>query len=468
MKRKKVLLFAGLVALVAGYAVYDFEQERRSEELKEEESRLVYLKSEQINYLEFDSKNGKMVLEKTVDGWNLVSPLKDSATNAKVEDFIQALTTEKSKEVVEASSEKPLDLAAFGLDQPVGTIVIKDNLGDSRRISVGSVKNFQGDAYVRIDDRNEVSISSSTWFAKADKKVGDFRDLRLLRAPAAKIQSFKITKGAETFTVASKDGNWIYVENPQIKLDQNRVRGFITALNNTEAIEVILDKDITKADLQGWNFVTPAWKVFVDLGEGKFWQGSVAQGNDKIHRAYVSDPAFVFKISPTEQSRFTEFDLDSFRDRSEPFAFDDKKAKAIEIKTDLKTFQLTKSKEKPDSLEQWRLAQEVPGFSLNQDKVIDFVNKLPTLQVRDFTGLKTHPSLDKAARTATLKTETNEIIFSITIGNASKFKEKDGLMTTVYYTKTDKYPYVFTLSEEDYLSLKLEEILKSEKKEERP
>lgn len=459
MKQKKIFLFAGIVALVASYAVFEYQQEQQIQVRKEDQSRLVFLKPDQINYLEFDTKNGKFTIEKTVDGWNIVSPFKDAANSVTVDQFIQALTTEKSKDVVVGPEQKEVDLSKFGLDQPLGTIVLKDNLGDSRAISVGTVKNYQGDAYVRVDKRNEVSVSSSTWFAKIEKKVGDFRDLRLLRFPATQIESFKVSKGKESFRISSKEGVWVSIEHPEMKLDQNRVRGFLTALSTTEGIEVILEKSVPKSQFQSWGFANPIWTADVTLSEGKNWQASLAKpSKDNIHRIFISNPEFVFKIAPSDQATLLSFDFDSFRDRFEPFLFDSNKVKKIEIKTDLKSFVLEKKKENSGALETWKLETEIPGFSFNQDALIDFVNKLPTLSVHDFTSLKSHPSLEKSAKSIVVKDEAGNSLFAMDVG----------VVGNVYYVKTNKYPYVFSISEEEYRGLKLEQILGQNAKKESP
>src|SRR5690348_6889968 len=99
MKLKGRTILVLCLLLFGGYALYDFQQDKKKEEINMEEVRLLTVNFEQINFVEVQKDDSKIVLERSVDGWNLTSPIKDLADNSAVDDFIKNTVPERVIEV---------------------------------------------------------------------------------------------------------------------------------------------------------------------------------------------------------------------------------------------------------------------------------------------------------------------------------------------------------------------------------
>lgn len=427
MRDKKFRLFAIAVIAVVGFAIYDYKSTQKQEKQKQEQSFLLEQKPEQVEKIKIQSKTESIELERTKDGWQLVAPVKELADQKAAQDFLDGIAGEKSTEV--AIEDQEINLSDFGLDSPLGTITLTSNSGESTAFTVGTRKNFEGDAFVRKNQESKIRVASSTWFPKFEKRAFDFRDKRLMKFPPAAIESVQIQRNGEKFQLVKKENDWIIQGKPDWKLDQNKVRELLTKLSQTEALEYIAEGDAKPAELQKWGLQSPRLKMTVQLKDQKTWQASFAAGSDKVHRAHTSVPNQVMKISPTDSDQFFSMTADSFRDRAEPFRFDKSRVKEIEL----------------------HLSGNSRVLKAEEDKAQQILKALRDLKVTDFKeapqGFWSHSIVLKG---------DGEDIFSLNWGRMQKGKV-NGVSTNVFPAQTSAFAKTFLLSESEIASLKLDE-----------
>lgn len=433
MKRKKLLIFTLFVALVVGYAIYDYQSSLSQAEKKVQESFLVQYDSEQIQLVQLNNGKETIELKKEPSGWQMMKPRQELADQKAVEEFVDGIATEKYSETVVEGDQ--VDFSNFGLDQPLGNITVTNNSGESLNFTVGRNKNFQGEAYLRINDQKKVLLASSTWFTKINKTTLDFRDKRLMKFPSQLVEKLSFETGKERFALVKKEDSWILSAHPEWRLDQNKVRDLLAQLNSTNALEYISETKPTAKELQTWGLNSPRLTIKAFLKEGKTWQASFSAGNDKVHRVLTSAPEQVLKISPTDSDKFYQMTADSFRDRYEPFQFDRTENQEVEIK-------LGKSS--------YRLKPENP-------KSGELIKKLRNLTVSEFRETE-GKELENEIR---VKSEGKDI-FQFQWGNLQKVKFNNA-ETKVFTSRTSKYPKTFTLLESDINSLQLDELTENEK-----
>ncbi|PIS10844.1 MAG: hypothetical protein COT73_07195, partial [Bdellovibrio sp. CG10_big_fil_rev_8_21_14_0_10_47_8] len=269
MKKNKLLLFAMSVALVVAYAVYDYQSEKSQDIKKQEQSLLMGFKVDQIKKLEISAEGQDLVAEKSQVGWDVIQPVKDEGNSSAVETFLDGIATEKSKDLVKEGAD--IQWADFGLEPAKGKITLTNNAGETEIFSVGSIKNFQGDAFLRKNQDNRVFVVSPTWFSKLEKRPIDFRDRRLMRKSNARVQHLSFNIAGKKFELASKNDQWINPAHLDWKLDQNRVRETLTMLNATEVIEFITENKPKDSELKSWGLNQAPFELHVGLQEGKTW-----------------------------------------------------------------------------------------------------------------------------------------------------------------------------------------------------
>lgn len=426
--KKSLLIWGLLVVLAIGYAVLDHRAELKAAKEEEQKSLVLQKPIDQIQMLTFKSESSEMVLERRSDGWHLVAPIQDIAKPSAIEDFLEGLATEKVAGT--AAEGDTLDLKAYGLDQPKATIELRDNLGAVKVIAIGHAKNFQGEAYLRMDQEPRVVVASSTWFAKAEKKLDDFRDKRLMRNPANQILKLQFQTASERFLlepqkskVEGEPDQWISSSHPDWKLDQNRVREFMRQLNLNEGIEVAITRPPTSAEMKAWGLMKPRFVLSADLKDNQSWTAHFGVGPDKVHRVHLSNPEMTMKISPTDSDRYAKTTEDSFRDRSEPFRFDRTHVKSIDI----------------------TLGNKKMNFSnVETEKLQKFLKNISETTVAEFTA-KPEAVFNKEM---VFKDMKGEVIFRFQWGTLKTSKIGDESIS-VFEAKSSKYPQVITVMEAD-------------------
>lgn len=459
--KKQTMAFTGFVALVVGYAIYDYKSEQKTEEKKQTASMLATLSADQISKITLKNEKGEFSLSKSSQGWSILSPIEDAANDSAVQELIDGIVTEKSNDV--AAEGEAWTKETYGLVSPKGFVSIEDNSGKKEQFVVSSIKSFQGDAFIqKIDEKSEgkkVFVANSTWFAKVDKSMDQFRDRRWMRTSAQGAKEIEFTrienKRSEKFKLIKKDDKWVAEGHLDYHLDQNKVREILGMLNSTEGLEIVADKSrqASSKELKAWGLAEPRLHVQVHLqgsdGNKKTWLGkfSSAQDKEKVSRLLVSDPYFVFKIAPTDSDKFWGANLDSFRDRTEPFSVDKTKIKKIEVSFGGKVNELSLEGEV------WKSA----NGKVDSDRVRSLITKFSSLKLAQFEAKDA--VFDKYI---SFKNEQGQEFYRLQWGKLEKAKI-NGAETSVFIAKSSMFPKAFTVLEGDINSFKLDELMENPK-----
>ncbi|MEZ0391404.1 MAG: DUF4340 domain-containing protein [Pseudobdellovibrionaceae bacterium] len=433
MKKKKLMGFAALVAVVVGYAVYDFQSSKIEDERKSENNYLIPVDADEIRQFQIHSTAADVEVVKEKEGWKVVKPLQEMADQKASDDFVEGLVTEKMTEVATEGSQ--VDFAIYGLDQPLGNISVTTNKGDVFNFTVGKQKNFEGQAFLRKNNETKVLVVSSTWFPKFEKTLLDFRDKRLMRFPNSQVEKLQFETRKERFQLTKKEMGWVLDSHPEWNLDQNKVRELLGMLNTTNAIEFIAEGAVSAKELNQWKLTSPMLKLMAVFKDGKKWTARFAMGPDHVHRVQVSEPVQVLKISPQDSDKFYQMTAESFRDRSEPFQFDKSNVKKIEIK----------------------LGSKSGVLPMDDERARTLLEKLRGLSLAEYNG-----SGKAQFENEILLRNDEKDVFQLQWGDLQKSKVNSG-EAKVYFAKSSAFPQTFTILESDINSLNLNELINKEK-----
>jgi hypothetical protein len=429
MKRPGLIILSAAVVLVGGYALYDYRQANPDPEKKQAADNISRLKEDQIAKFSIQKDSEIIEVEKKDGLWKMTKPIQDQANQISSRDFVSGVTSEKMIEV--AKEGEAIDWNAYGFDHPKAVITLSTADGKTESFSVGNAKNFEGYSFVRQDSTNKVLVASSTWFAKADKKAGDFRDQRLMRLPNSQITKLIFDHGKEKFSLDRKENIWLNFKQMKIRLDQNKVREILGMLNNTEAIEFVSEKAPAANDLKAWDLQNPSLRLTAETQDGKSWTAQFSSGKDRIYRVWVSDPQFVLKLSPVDAQKFILADFDSFRDRGEAFMFDRSKVKLVQIK-------------------QKDQSQELKNE--NDEKVAEIIKKISNLHVTSFME---KPGKDLNHQIILLG-ENNKQLLKLNWGEPKKIKIA-GSEALGVEAQSSLVDYGFILTQQEMNDLKLQD-----------
>lgn len=317
IKGRTILVLALL--LFGGYAVYDYRQDVKQQETAIEESRLMTLNFEQVDRFEIQKADSKISLIRTVDGWELDSPIKDSADNTVADDFVKNVYAERIIEV--AKQRTNIDWSVYGLDKPLAKIIFKSTNGQENVFEVSEKTNFESNGFIRRNNENKVLVVNSVWIDRAKKTVLDFRDRRFLRHKIASVDELKLKNAKGLMQIQRTDGKWISAAQKDFKLDQNKVREILNKIAEAKAAD-ILAKD---AKIPAGK---PLFTLDLTMAEKK-WKAEVTQAKDLAIYAQVTEPQFKMKMEPGALDNFISLTL---ADLKEEPAKDQTAAKTTEKK----------------------------------------------------------------------------------------------------------------------------------------
>ncbi|AHZ86273.1 hypothetical protein Bb109J_c0930 [Bdellovibrio bacteriovorus] len=304
LKGRTILVICLLV--FGGYAVYDFFHEKKMEEKRSMDARLMTVNFEQVDWVQVEKGDQKITLKRSVDGWNMEEPFKDQADNTAVDDFVKGAFPER---IIETAAEgENINWAVYGLDKPAGKVTFKTTAGTQNVFEISEKRNFEDNVFARRDGENKVLVVNSIWQNRVNKGVMDFRERRFLRHKIASVDEVRLKNQMGTFEIRRVEGQWVAPAQKDLKLDQNKVREFLTSIADAKASEIVEAK-------------LPALKnLFVmDLTMAdKKWKAEVGQAQDLGIYAKVSEPAQQLKMEPGALDRFIKATLADLREVSEP------------------------------------------------------------------------------------------------------------------------------------------------------
>ena len=465
MKHKSWLLVGSATLLAVGFALYDFQNEKKGDELKSEKAKLVLYPVDQINQVEILSSDvvtsqkgndpllfNKIRLNKSAEGWRIEEPIQEMADQNQASDFVEGVATEQASDVLMENED--IDWKVFGLDEPKGQVTVQNNLGEKITLFISSKKNFQGEAFVRRDQEKKVFLASSNWFNRLEKQYFEFRDKKLLRKSMSGIESLTYTRGGEKLTLNYAETKWTAADHPDWKLDQNKVRDVLGLFNNNMVTEFVKEAAPTAEELKKWGLQKPLASVLMKFKDGTSFTADVGVDKDKYYYVLTSDPVHVVKIATVDSSKFLGVRLDILRDRKQPFEFVKSEITKIEIHGsegitvmdfDGKT---------------WKAAAKAePTLNLSAELASTLIDRLQALQVAEFIDHKGEGGGEPKSRNVRLFKGKDELVLDLKLGEPQK-KKVEGRDRSLVMARSNLYPDVFTLDEVSARGLNLESFLK--------
>lgn len=302
VKGRSILVIALLV--FTGYAYYDFKRDQKLEEQRMYETRLMTVEFQQVDKVEISHGDKRIVLQRSVDGWNLEQPLQEAADNTAVEDLIKSTAAERIIDVVKEGDD--INWALFGLEKPMGTISFVTNSGVSDTFEISEKRNFEENVYARKNKEKRLLLINSIWQSKLQREVIEYRDRRFLKHSIASVDQLRLKNSQGEMQLARNEGVWGVPNKPDIKLDQNKVRELLQKIADAEASEF----------LEG-GAKAPQLKTLFSLEltmSDKIWIADVGQAKDFAIYAAISEPKRQMKMAPGAVDSLIKLELKSLQE----------------------------------------------------------------------------------------------------------------------------------------------------------
>lgn len=213
-------------------------------------------------------------LAKGENGWRLEAPTAAAADDGNVRSL---LTTLRALRANDFASDKPTDLAPYGLDDPSRRVALGLADGTEIDLAVGAEKD--GQFYVQSNQRPTV-FQVANWLRDSlDKDAAYFRDKTVLEFDSAAARELQLRRGAALLTLRRSDsGSWSSdAGTPRAEAADK----LLAALSDLKGYEIAADNP---DDLAAWGLEPPALVIRVG-GEDGADLGSVELGSRRTDGA---------------------------------------------------------------------------------------------------------------------------------------------------------------------------------------
>ncbi|MCG3203426.1 MAG: hypothetical protein KCHDKBKB_00084 [Elusimicrobia bacterium] len=252
--KKKLVILSGLFVLLAVAAIY-FSLQRRPSSLTLNPLEKIELSA--ISKISIENTKGKVDLEKSTEGWLIVSPVKDAADPSLVSEILENLLSFSAGSVI---SENPAKYSEFQIDDAQATHLQVYAEGKPEPVLNGYVgKNAMGyqSFYFRFSGSKPVYIAQGLPYLNREPK--DYRDSRLFPVSVQEATAVKVFQDKFKMDIVKSSATWEHrfssktvdsalVTSALSKLERISVQDFGTGQENPK--DLGLDKPFLVVTLE--------------------------------------------------------------------------------------------------------------------------------------------------------------------------------------------------------------------------
>lgn len=204
---------------------------------------------------------GEMELEKKVDHWEIVKPLRARGDDQKINDLLAQITTAQIQQFV---AEDRGDLRPYGLAEPRGSVTlfaVDDKTGQTLQIGgpAAAGEKEKDQVYVRFTARNAVYTLPKKIEGMLALKPADLRDRHLVRIDTNILDRITIEAAGKGKTVlARKDENWTIASRNNQPANSSEVNRLLELLKNEQVTKFVED---VASDLPKYGLDKPQLQV---------------------------------------------------------------------------------------------------------------------------------------------------------------------------------------------------------------
>lgn len=299
-----------MAVILAGLAAYlyfiEVPTERTKEEIKLRNTKLVWLKEQDITELTVRSGEQTIAMRLGPDRkWTITAPVRTEADQREVQAVIRAVVTGNVSRVVE---EQAVELAPFGLEKPATVITL--NAGEGKEtLSVGDSGPLSNTVYVLRGSDGKLLLTDVSPRDVLNKTLMTFRRKELLQFDQAAVERFRLTyPTTEILLESTRDSPkrmWTIRYPVEAEADQTEVRTLLLRLEGLKALGMI--DPGPERDALAKKLSRPKVKITLQVNGKehhlKLYQSEPASGEAF---AETAPDAPVFRVNPTSIQDFTK------------------------------------------------------------------------------------------------------------------------------------------------------------------
>jgi hypothetical protein len=418
--------------------------------IKAEEFRdrnLTHLTTAQVTRALLKTTAGEMELEKKIDHWEIVKPLRARGDDPRIADLLAQITTARIDKFV---AEDRGDLHPYGLGEPRASITLfADNDKQGEMYQIGGVpEGAKEQVYVRSAARHGVYTLPKKIEDILALKPADLRDRHLVRLDLDILDRITIEAAGKGKTVLARKGEtWTIASRSNQPANSGEVKRMLDLLKNEQVTKFVEDvaSDLPKYGLDKpqlqLTFSSFASENTAETTAGEHPFATVAFGKidgDNVY-ARLGDEPFVVAV---RRSLLQNIFADPLQwQELAIFRFKPDEVHKLSVTTDRESA-LTRNANKEWA---WVKGNE----PINQVNVQSLLNTLTVLRAVRWTGATTPAhAFEKPQITITFTTSPDDkSVHKLVVGGSAG----DGM----WFARTDERDGTFVISNPDFNALRL-------------
>jgi hypothetical protein len=291
MNFKKILI----LLVVLGVLIIAIYKADKVNQKKEEQKKVVSMKTDDIMGLELIQSNNKIILKKVKDSWFIKAPIKTNADDFAVNRVIDDFAEIESEKTVEKDC---FELEKYGLKEPKLGVKLIDKKGKTITLFFGEKAPTGDYYYAKLKDSNTVFLLSEIKKKAAEKTDFDLRDRHLIKFDTDNLNAYIIEKIEDkTILEIKKEGdNWFFAKPKKALAKSSEIDSMISAIHSLEA-ETIYKDSPSEEELKNYNLDKPIFIVTLSLGKAKGEVKLYVSKKDDKWYAYSKGSNFIAEIS---------------------------------------------------------------------------------------------------------------------------------------------------------------------------
>ncbi len=367
-----------MAVILAGLAAYlyliELPTERTNEEIKQRNTKLVWLKEQDIKELTVSSGGQTVAMRQGPDHkWAITAPIRTEADQREVQSVIRAVVTGGVSRVVE---EKAVELAPFGLEKPATVISLSAGEG-KETLSVGDSGPLSNTVYVLRGSDGKLLLTDVSPRDVLNKTLMTFRRKEVLLFDQAEVERLRLTyPTTEILLESTRDSPkrmWKIRYPIEAEADQTEVRTVLLRLEGLKALGMI--DPGPERDTLAKKLPRPKVKVTLQVS-GKEHYLKLFQSDPASGEAFAetTPEAPVFRVNPTAIQDLTK-ELFQLQDKR-LFGADLETIAMLSVKTRDEQYVLIRQKN------EWVL-EDQPTEKLRQETADLFVSRVVNLPAEE-------------------------------------------------------------------------------------
>jgi hypothetical protein len=376
------ILLVGVVAYL-----YFVDSKKPVDQTEEKAKVFAGLEADKIEEIKIDTVAGdNAVVQKTADGWKLVSPTPARADDSELSSITSNLASLTVERVVD---DAPKNLGDYGMKEPVVQVSFRaKGAKNFRTLDLGTKTPTGSDMYARVDSEKKVFLVQSYLDSTFNRKPFDLRDKKVLNFDRDKVDRIEIANGDSLVTLLKTGGEWRVSAPVEARGDFSAVEQLVSRVQSAQMKSVASE---AATDLKEYGLDKPATTVTVGMGSARAGLaiGKKAEGGDLYARDVSRN-----QVVTVASDLLTDLQkgVTDYR-RKDVFEFKPYNLTRLDVTrgSDVMTFERLKGKGK-DGADVWQNLKTKKAA--DGSKFDGFLAKLSALRAQSFADPKAKTGLD--------------------------------------------------------------------------